>query len=172
MFSPLGLLRRTCKHKLQQAGSSKCLGRVGDPLSEETLGTRVSLVLANTQMHPPAFHGHGGVQSASVSPASFLLPGFPSLGRRDQGAQIQNRSKFCALSKKNLCSSNRVLSPFPFLLQCLHLPRPFSAVWCEDPSRALSQWFFPFSSLSAKETNVFFSPWCRAGELLKACFLP
>lgn len=128
-FPPLGLPSRACRHKLQQAGSSKHLGRAGDPLPEETLGTRLSLVLANTQMHPPAFHGHGRVPSASVSPASSLLPGFPGLGGGDQGAEIQNTGKLCALSKKNPLQLQQgfvsfslplaVSPPSPALVSCL-----------------------------------------------------
>lgn len=130
-FSLLELLSRACRHKLQQAGSSKPLGRAGDPLPEETLGTRGSLVLANTQMHPPALRGYGRVPSVSVSPVSFLLPGFPSLGGGDQGAQMENRGRLCALSKKkkknNPLQLQQGFVSFSFLLQSLHLPQPLSA---------------------------------------------
>lgn len=132
-FSLLGLLSRACRHKLQQAGSSKPLGRAGDPLPEETLGTRGSLVLANTQMHPPALRGYGRVPSVSVSPVSFLLPGFPSLGGGDQGAQMENRGRLCALSKKKK-KKQPTAAPTGF---CLFFPSSCSLSTFPSPCQLL-----------------------------------
>lgn len=143
----------------QDAGHPNAWTVLGIPYPRRPWEQECLWHLANTQMHPPAFHGSRNVQNASVSPASFQAQGFLALEKVIRDHWYMREVSFVPVPswEKDLSSSHRVLSLFRFFLQSLHLPQHFSAVWCWGPGRALSWWFLPFSSLSARGADIRFS---------------
>lgn len=63
----------------QDAGHSNAWTVLGIPYPRRPWEQECLWHLANTQMHPPAFHGSRNVQNASISPASFPSQGFLAL---------------------------------------------------------------------------------------------